>query len=267
MDVFMNHRHFEFGVVSDESGRSFGPIKKLHLGVILVQHGEIAMEIDGHSYIVRPGHAGLVFAVHEHTLRYLGKDGNSYLWCGGDLDPDKDFNLRNGSVEYLSGIPKSIPASKLLEDLMGIGIDVSDEISKVNQYLLNTIGQSVCNEYFRISVSEEENHRIPHQVIKARDYIGKFYDNPECGMKDISSAAALSPQHLSKLFVSHIGCTPVKYMWERRGEKALYLLKFSNLRMSEVSLQSGFKDPFHFSRFMKLAYGNSPRKIRSMHWA
>ncbi len=266
MDVFMNHRHFEFGIASDEGGRSFGPIRKLHLGVILVVSGEITMEIDGHSYAVSSGQAGLVFAVQEHTLRYKDMSGNSYLWCGGNLDPDKDFNLRNGSVEYLLGIPKVTQASDILENLMRIGVDVSQEISKANQYLLNTIGQSVCNEYFRISALQHENHKIPPQIIKAKNYIDKNYDNPNCGMKSILSEVALSPQHLSKLFVFHLGCTPVKYIWEKRGEKAIYLLKFSNLRISEVALQSGFKDPFHFSRFIKINYGNSPRKIRAMHW-
>ncbi|MBL8772417.1 MAG: helix-turn-helix transcriptional regulator [Phenylobacterium sp.] len=266
MDVFMNHRHFEFGTASDERGRSFGPIKKLHLGVILVQRGEIAMEIDGQSYIVHPGEAGLVFAAREHTLRYLGKDGNAYIWCGGNLDPDKDFNLRKGSVEYLSAIPKTMPASSLLESLLNIGLKICDSRAKTDQYLLNTLGQSVCNEYFRNAVSAEENHRIPAVVIKARDYIDSAFDQVDCSMKTISAVAALSPQHLSKLFVLHMGCTPIKYLWERRAEKALYLLKFSNLRMSEVALQSGFKDPFHFSRFMKMTYGNSPRKIRTLHW-
>jgi AraC-like DNA-binding protein len=266
MDVFMNHRHFEFGMVSDETGRSFGPIRKLHLGVIIVQRGEIEMEIDGVPYTVAPGQAGLVFAVREHTLRYLGTDGNVYLWCGGNLDPNKDFNLRKANIQYLSGIPKTIQVSELLENLIGYGKQISDRRSKLDQYLLNTLGQSVCNEYFRIAVNAEENHRIPLPVIKARDYIDKYFEDQNCSMKNISAAAALSPQHLSKLFTEFVGCTPVKYVWERRAEKALYLLKFSNLRMSEISLQSGFKDPFHFSRFMKLTYGNSPKKIRSMHW-
>jgi len=266
MDVFMNHRHFEFGMVSDESGRSFGPIKKLHLGVILVQRGEIAMEIDGRAYLVKPGQAGLVFAIREHTLRYQGKEGNVYLWCGGNLDPEKDFNLRKASVDYLASIPKTMAASSLLKELLNIGVKISDSRTKADQYLLNTLGQSVCNEYFRSVTSVEENHRIPPPVIKARDYIDKFFDQFDCSMESISSAAALSPQYLSKLFVIHIGCTPIKYLWARRAEKALYLLKFSNLRMSEISLQSGFKDPFHFSKFMKMTYGNSPKQIRMMHW-
>ena len=128
-----------------------------------------------------------------------------------------------------------------------------------------TIGESAFNEYFYLANIREEDNVMPAAVLKAKRYITACFSNPHCDSQDIADAARISSQHLSKLFKQYMNCTPVKYLWQLRGERAIHLLKYSNLSASEVAEQCGFKDPFHFSRFINKEYGYSPRQIRKRH--
>ena len=249
------------GQVQTDKGGSFGPVYQNHLALWIVLKGKTTAIVDGESFQVKQGQAGFFYAHSVHKLQYDTSEV-SYLWCASALLPDVGFIATKESIEQLHKIPNVLKPSKVLRDLMWLGAGMQNRQGLAADRVRTTIGESAFNEFFYLANLHEEDNAVPVAVSKARRYILASFGNPSCKSQDIAAAASMSSQHLTKLFKRYMNCTPVKYLWQLRGERAIHLLKYSNQNSSEIASQCGFKDPFHFSRFIKMEYGLSPRQIR-----
>ncbi len=72
----------------------------------------------------------------------------------------------------------------------------------------------------------------------------------------------LSTSRFRAVFKAAVGMSPLHYLLNLRLQQAQRLLIRTNLSVQEVAAQSGFEDPFHFSRFFKKKCGTSPSSFR-----
>ena len=75
----------------------------------------------------------------------------------------------------------------------------------------------------------------------------------------------LSRFHFMKVFKKATGRSPRQYLIDLRMRAAMNLLKTTDMPVQEVARQSGFDDPFYFSRIFSRRTGVSPAayKVRS----
>ncbi|NKB35560.1 MAG: helix-turn-helix domain-containing protein [Gammaproteobacteria bacterium] len=265
MDIFSNNQTFELGQVQTRGGGSFGPIRQNHLALWIALKGKMAAKVDDFEFQVSRGQAGFFYAQTIHELRYDTKE-ISYLWCSSTITPDTGFIASKESLSYLKRMPNVLAPSRELHNLMRIGSQMQNRQGMAAQRVRTAIGESAFNEYFYLANIQEEDNVLPRSVVKAKKFITDNYADANCQAIDIAKASAMSPQHLSKLFKQYMQYSPVKYLWHLRGEKAIHLLKYSNLPISEITIRCGFKDQFHFSRYINRHYSHSPREIRKRHW-
>lgn len=253
------------GQVQTQRGGSFGPIRQNHLALCIALKGNITAIVDDDSFPISRGQAGFFYAENIHELRYDTQE-ISYLWCSNAISQDSGFVASKESLGYLKKIPNTLSPSRELHKLMRLGAQMQNRQGIAAQRVRTTIAESAFNEYFYLANIQEEDKVMPRAVVKARRYIADNYCDTDCRAKDIANASAMSPQHLSKLFKHYMQFSPIKYLWHLRGEKAIHLLKYSNLNVAEIANRCGFKDQFHFSRYINKQYGHSPRLIRKRHW-
>ncbi|RTE11244.1 helix-turn-helix transcriptional regulator [Paenibacillus whitsoniae] len=86
--------------------------------------------------------------------------------------------------------------------------------------------------------------------------------NKELSIHDLSQYAYFHPNYFIRLFKSHLGVSPMKYIFDRRLEKAKELLVCSAISIHEVAKMTGFQDPSHFSAAFKKHVGVSPSEFR-----
>ena len=88
------------------------------------------------------------------------------------------------------------------------------------------------------------------------------------GALDTSSVDALAarvgigPRHLHRLFVQHVGASPVVVAQTRRLHFAKRLLDETNLRMTEIALAAGFGSLRRFNHAFRTTYRRAPRDLR-----
>jgi AraC family transcriptional regulator of adaptative response / DNA-3-methyladenine glycosylase II len=88
------------------------------------------------------------------------------------------------------------------------------------------------------------------------------------GALDTGSVAALSdrlgvtPRHLSRLFMRHLGASPKAVAQTRRLHFAKKLLDETDLPMTEVALAAGYGSVRRFNDHIQQVYGRSPSSLR-----
>jgi len=67
---------------------------------------------------------------------------------------------------------------------------------------------------------------------------------------------------LNRLFLQHLGTSPIAYLTTLRMERAAHLLDESPLDIKEIALQCGYKDYFYFCRVFRNHYLCTPTAYR-----
>lgn len=94
--------------------------------------------------------------------------------------------------------------------------------------------------------------------------IERMHTAPASDM-DIGAYAAecgFSRSHFDHLFRTQVGVPPHQYLLNLRLKEASWLLRHTDLPVSEIAAQVGFSDSFYFSRLYKKKYNVSPRETR-----
>ncbi|WP_041138067.1 AraC family transcriptional regulator [Beduini massiliensis] len=98
---------------------------------------------------------------------------------------------------------------------------------------------------------------------KAIEYI-EDHLHEDIGLSDVSKAAGYSYYHMTRLFSCVLGESVGKYMNRRRLYEASKKLIYTNDRIIDVALESGFETPEAFSRAFKLMFHCSPTSYRKV---
>lgn len=109
------------------------------------------------------------------------------------------------------------------------------------------------------AATEKDTGRSEPYLEKAIRFIHFNYAR-DISVDDIAAAAGLSRSHLYRLFMAAFGHPPITYLTHWRVQKALHLIKTTQLSMSEVACSVGFSDQFYFSRVFKKAVGVPPSR-------
>lgn len=78
---------------------------------------------------------------------------------------------------------------------------------------------------------------------------------------DLASRVALSPSQLTRLFRSHVGMSPARYLWCLRADHMAELLATTGRSVGEAARAVGWSNPAVASRAFKRRYGISPRQF------
>ena len=115
----------------------------------------------------------------------------------------------------------------------------------------------VCDN--RAHVFEDGEHSLKRDLCIA---CGRCADVcPMKGLEALDSVAAelgITPQYLSRLFCKNAGVGFSQYLTRARLEKAAFYLKETNLTVTEIAYEVGYRDLSHFMRSFKKYFGVTP---------
>ncbi len=99
-------------------------------------------------------------------------------------------------------------------------------------------------------------------VIKIRSHILLQLNNSELSVATIAEELHLSHYQLYRKLRALTGKTLSQFIRSVRLQKAMELIKHSDLNISEIAYEVGFNDPNYFTRVFKQEYGKVPGSIR-----
>ena len=104
--------------------------------------------------------------------------------------------------------------------------------------------------------------RTNRDMLRVRDAIDRDFAE-ELDLETLSALAHVSPDHLVRTFRAVFGETPHRYLQRRRIERAMFLLRTTDLPVTDVCLRVGYSSLGAFSELFAGIVGQSPSTYRA----
>ena len=173
------------------------------------------------------------------------------------LDPDRfeiqemfggrDACLEDLALRLLAGLELEGADSRLYADTLTCELTI--------HLLRRHTTPAVAPEWPRATLA-------PHKLRRALQYID---DNlrETLTLDALANAVSLSPGHFAHAFREATGVAPHRYVLQRRVERAKYLLRNSDLPITEIADMIGCSSHSHFSVLFHRTTGNTPSQFRN----
>jgi len=99
-------------------------------------------------------------------------------------------------------------------------------------------------------------------ITKARAYVDHRFDE-ELRITEVARLLHVTPNYLSSQFRKKVGTTFVRYLTERRIDRAKELLRIPGIQVQEVARSVGYRSTRHFTRIFRSHCGIYPSEYRA----
>lgn len=164
-------------------------------------------------------------------------------------------------MQSLAACPPKI--DHLMRALMHESLDPSTDKGIGLECIATAIALAICQHARALPTTPKAQPQLaPRQVRAVQAYV-ETHLHQQISLADLAAVAGLSSFHFLRSFKGSLGSTPARYVLDRRMERARYVLKISNLTVSEIGIGVGFEDVSHFCRAFRRAVGVTPSAFRS----
>ncbi len=130
------------------------------------------------------------------------------------------------------------------------------DVDGAKAYIERIISRAIA---IRDASASKKYNNVVDTVI---NYIDEHYADEELSLNFLASYVNFSPNHLSMMFSQQTGVSFIKYLTDYRMNKAKELLRCTNKRSVDISIEVGYKDPHYFSYCFKKYQGVTPTQYR-----
>ncbi len=245
-----------------------------HLEFLFIESGEAVFECGRTPFPVR---AGDLIAVNSNELHYGISASDDLLYYAIIADTALLHSAASDSAEtkfiapiqqnrlllsnHISGDQHiSDSALTIIRELerreFGYELAVKAELYRLLALLLRRHGVTELSQ-------AEQTRRIQtiERFAPVLRHIDTHYQEP-IFVEDLAALAGLSRFHFSRLFKELTGHTVSEYVNAVRLDRADYMLRHTQLTVSEIAAATGFNDIYYFSRTFKKHKQRTPSSVR-----
>lgn len=215
------------------------------------RNGSLIGGIDTGAFIL--ANAGLL-KKRRATVHYEHID--TFKELHGDIEVSEDIFVQDGKyITCCGGVASVDMALHIISSISTVAL-ANDAARYIFHPKLRapTTSQSPAD-------SEPVGSTVPEAVRRAIALMELHLENV-ISIAALCRRTGLSQRQLDRLFLRHVGKSPVAYYRDIRLDRARGLITQTALLVSEVAMASGFSSAVHFSRAYKSRFGLSPRDDR-----
>lgn len=141
---------------------------------------------------------------------------------------------------------------------------------RVVKYLLKPVDFEELKKCLMSIVDKSESTEVIKKSKKLWEKLKEYLDEhyaEDISCKDLAVQFGYSEKYITTIFKEKNGCTPSRYMVEKRMQKAKELLikNQDELLLKEIAGKVGYTDPLYFSKVFKNCTGCSPSSYIKQH--
>ncbi|PIB35596.1 hypothetical protein BFP72_09425 [Reichenbachiella sp. 5M10] len=261
VEVFDANRHFEVQY----------PHRHDFFEVLFLTQGSGIHVIDSNEYEIKPPCVFFLSPGQTHKLE-LSKDVDGYIFLFTAEFYLLDRSNKNKLLEFpfFFNLKQENPPLLLVEEsdtqfLKGLfrqGAKVMEE--EKSQEFANSLLDLILNTCERLypreqrAIAKGKGHLM---VKRFRELIEEKYQL-NLSIKQYAEELNVTENHLTHTVKELTGKTSKELVFDKQVLEIKRLLKHSDLSVSEISMQLGFKDQSYFSKFFKKFTGQTPNAYR-----
>lgn len=227
----------------------------------LVARGRGSLQLGGRSHALAPG-----------SVFSYGPDVAHDIATSPDEPLEKyfiDFTGRRAQkllVQYrlAPGSYVEVPADSALPDIFEMLIRDGARGTSFAQPLCTALLEYLA---VRIADSLAMSTELPSPAratyLRCRDFITQHYQRLR-SIEEVVAECDVDQAYLCRLFRRFDHQTPYRYLVRLRMNAAAERLRDPQILVRQVAAESGYEDPFHFSRAFKQVFGISPNAFRRL---
>ena len=234
-----------------------------HLMMCVGGHGYV--EIEGQRSHLQQGELLIIPRNAQHTYWAADDDPWSIYWVnflGEDADYFVERIPRRGQPVPIepSAQHEAIRLFRFCLDALhdGYGLPTLIYAAQSTQHILSLL--LYRNQSLPMEQRAGSRRSSVENVI---EYMVEHLDQP-LRLEDFAREAGLSVSHFSDRFRAQTGQSPMSYFIHLKMRFACRLLDLSGKPVKSVAIETGYRDPYYFSRVFKKSMGISPEKYRDI---
>lgn len=107
-----------------------------------------------------------------------------------------------------------------------------------------------------------QSPELLRRLLRAKDRMdGAFHE--EWPVRRLAQVSSVSPAHFARSFKQAFGMPPHRYLLTRRIERAVALLRDTDLPITDIAFQTGWKSLGTFGRIFRDITGENPGNLRT----
>lgn len=259
-----------FRFISFYPSETYGPHRHLRIEINYVKKGNCILHLDNESVTFREGEIMIITSEVNHLFE-AGSEGTTLMQLEFLPDIFSHFNFKaeadiNGLA--LTQVFLFSEENRLIKIVNNVRImravqRIVNELEAKSEYyqylvvmyyaeLLILIYRYMDETYLPICTNES--------LKKAIAYI-RLNSHLDINIQSVALHTGISERYLRNLFSQYLNLSPLDYLNQIRINKAVELLRNTEMSVKEVCFQCGFQSPQYFSRIFKQQMGVSPREM------
>ncbi len=249
-----------FGGAEYNRGGVCGPRTQEDFQLVYIQEGELEIHYKNERHQLQSGQIKLLIPGVRETLYFSRDQKAKHLWCS--LHPSI---VPLAIKRELKKNSRAVLISPTILTLFEVGFSRKRLPDPFAEGLIDTCGLAMLYEYLRLQESPPQNNETPVGICKVMDWISLNLEK-KITLAKLASVSGVSISYLCRVFEKHRKQTPTQYLLSCRARRASELLRDTGFRIREIAEQTGFQNPYHFSRVFKKYFKMSPKKYRETLW-
>lgn len=178
------------------------------------------------------------------------------------LDHIELENIRMISLSIISmGLSHAIQSIGSIDSISDMACDLL--YNRLQSVMSLEEQKSIVIEFFHCIVNYYKGKELSREgqiAKKALEYIHINYKDSDLVVGKVAKALYINQSYLRSMFKQEVGMTLNEYRTKLRMDEAKRMIEEGGIKLTEIGLMIGYKDPCYFSRRFKQYFGVSPSK-------
>lgn len=248
------------GTQACRPGHRWGPMARDHHLFHLVLSGQGTFRNPAGEWVLGPGRGFLIRPGQRVQYRADGKNPWTYLWLGlREGAAGSVWDTLSIGADGLYGTARPRAVARAHERLR---LAFANRAAPLSLLARTYDLLAALEEHRDPGLSPSPRAGVLARVERSVELLHR-HTGETIPVAQLAAAVGLSPGHFSALFKAHTGRTPRRFQIDWRLERAVDLLRHSDLPVGAIGARCGFEDPLYFTRIFHRRFGQAPGKWRA----
>lgn len=234
----------------------------LYHQIFFVEEGELRFTVNHEDFRITPGMGFFIRAHCPYRILPLTRLCTTHWVSFGSRYEETLFPLLSlgDSQIYLN-----LPMKELKMQLKKMYL-LSTEDTFYSRCQNSALVYSYLMDFYahqEKSRTGKEEEAVNPALLLAKRYIEQYYFN-DLTLDTLAAFANVSPQHLCRLFQTHMHMRPTHYINQTRVKVAKWQLHNTDKTIAEIAEEVGFSTPYYFTNTFKKFENMSPSAYRKL---